>query len=139
MSVYETIYLIIEAGGLVGQALFDVVSVAFAIMAAGFVMGDRLTRPWVIGISIIFTLWGVPMLLMSMSVFATQTELAKSLTPEQLGELQGLMPHVGATSFLTSDGATYVITFAHALLFGAAIWFLNYCSKRPSYLAPKDA
>jgi hypothetical protein len=62
MTTYETLILINETGNLIGQIMFDVLSVAFAILVAGFVMGKRLNNGMIGVITALSGAWVIPMM-----------------------------------------------------------------------------
>ena len=135
MDTHDTIYLWIENNQLIGKVFFDIVSVSFAILAAGFVMGNRLSRRMVIGMSIVFSLWVIPMLINGYLLFRAGQVLQQTLTTEKLGDLAELTGLIGADMSGSMIIAAFVIIAAHALLFAGSLWFLFQCSKRPGYFS----
>lgn len=140
MNTYETIYLMNETSNLLGQALCDVITVTFTIVAAGLIAGDRLSRSVVAGITILSALWVLPMLVMSFDQVMLARTFALTLTPESLGEFAGIASIIGANSVLQYEAAAYAIITAHFLTYLGAIWFLNDSRKRHGVLGkPSDA
>ena len=135
MDAHDTIYLWIENNQLIGKVFFDIVSVSFAILAAGFIMGNRLSRRMVIGMSIVFSLWVIPMLMNGYTLFMVSKVLQQSLTTEKLGALGELAGLIGADASDLMNIASFVIVAAHTLLFFGSLWFLYQCSKRPGYIS----
>jgi hypothetical protein len=134
MSVFETMLLINETGNLIGQMMFDVLSVTFAILAAGFVMGERLNNGMISVITILSGFWVLPMLANAYSLFMVMSTLAENLTKERLGDLSELAQYTGSESLMV--GLTpYPAVAAHLAIYLGSIWFLFYCSKNPGYLS----
>jgi hypothetical protein len=126
MDTYETIYLMNETYSLIGQILTDMLTVIFAIVAAGFIMGGRLSKLMVIGISILSTVWVMPMLMGAYSQFRALGVLAETLTSDKLGELGGLVTFLGSQSVMPNTSLALAIIGSHAATFLASLWFLNY-------------
>jgi hypothetical protein len=129
MSTYETLIVINETGNLIGQMMFDILSVAFAILVAGFVMGDRLNRGMIGVITLLSAVWILPMLANAQQQFQVMAALARSLTVEQLGELSELAQYTGYGSILAGN-VSYAIIVPHFAIYLGSIWFLIYRSKQ---------
>jgi hypothetical protein len=129
MSTYETVYLMNETSNLIGQIMVDIITVIFAILAAAFIMGSRLSKSMVVGISILSSIWVLPMALAAYNQFGALGVLSKTLTIEQLGNLDGLIGFLGAESILTNPVLPFVLIFSHVATFIAALWFLNHSRK----------
>jgi hypothetical protein len=129
MSTYETLIVINETGNLIGQMMFDILSVAFAILVAGFVMGDRLNRGMIGVITLLSAVWILPMLANAQQQFQVMAVLARSLTVEQLGELSELAQYTGYGSILAGN-VSYAIIVPHFAIYLGSIWFLIYRSKQ---------
>ena len=126
MNTYETIYLMHETTSVIGQMMFDMLSVIFAIIAAGFIMGGRLSKLMVIGISILSSVWVMPMLLGAYNHFRTLGILAETLTADKLDELGGLVTFIGSQSVMTDEVFAFTLIGSHAATFFVSLWFLNY-------------
>lgn len=124
MTVYEKIYLMNETGNLIGQALFDMITVIFSIIAVGLFAADRLSRTVVIGIAVLSALWVLPMLVMASDQMMVSATIAQTLTPEELGELEGLARYIGSASAITVRPMAMMIVVAHGLTYLGALWFL---------------
>ena len=130
MTTYETIYLMNETGSLIGQALMDMITVIFTIIAAALFGGHRLTRTIVIGIAVLSAAWVLPMLRVAYDQLALMQMLAQTLTPDRLGELTGIAGIIGSDSFLSASAAGFVLVASHGLTWVAAVWFLNHSRKQ---------
>jgi hypothetical protein len=129
MSTYETLIVINETSNLIGQMMFDILSVTFAILVAGFVMGDRLNRGMIGVIILLSTVWILPMLAVAHQQFQVMAVLARSLTVEQLGELSELAQYTGSASIPVGN-VSYAIIASHIAIYVGSIWFLVYRSKQ---------
>jgi hypothetical protein len=129
MTTYETLILINETGNLIGQIMFDVLSVAFAILVAGFVMGKRLNNGMIGVITALSGAWVIPMMMNVKSQFGLMATLAESLTPEQLGEVSNLATYTDSISGLADVGSNAII-IAHVAIYMGSLWFLVYMSRR---------
>lgn len=130
MTTYETVYLMNETGNLVGQAMMDMITIIFAIIAAALFAGDRLTRTIVIGITVLSAIWVIPMLGVAYDQLRLLHVLAETLKPDQLGDLSGIARIIGPGTIMTSSTATVALIGSHAFTYVAAIWFLNDSRKR---------
>ena len=135
MSIYETIYLLNETSNLIGQIMFDMLSVMFAILAAAFIMGGRLTKIMVIGISILSSIWVVPMMIAGYNQFRAMGILAETLTEDRLNELGGLASFIGSQSPLANEIFALVLILSHAATFLASLWFLNYSRSNRGFVS----
>ena len=133
MSVFETIYMLNETSNLVGQMMFDMVSIIFAILVTGFVLGDKMNKMMLTAITIFSAAWVFPMLMAAYDQFGVMVVLSSTLTTDQLHTLEGLQKYIGAGSTMNSWSTLLTIILAHAGTYLGSIWFLFYCSKRPGY------
>ena len=130
MNTYETIYLINETANLIGQAMFDIITVIFTIIAAALFGAHRLTRTVVVGIAILSAIWVLPMLGFAYEQIKLAQQLQHSLTPQSLAELSGIARFIGADSLLAKSFMPIFLVGSHALTYLAAVWFLNDSRKR---------
>lgn len=135
MTTFETVYLMNEAANLIGQGMFDVITVVFTIIAAGLFGAARLTRTLVIGIAVLSALWVVPMLFLSFDQMLLTRTLALTLRAEDLAELSGLARIIGENSMLTVTPMALAIVVTHGLTWLGAIWFLFDSHKRAQQAA----
>ena len=135
MTVYEIVYMLNETSNLIGQMLFDMVSVIFAILAAGFILGNKLNKTMIMTIAVLSAIWVMPMLAAANTQFGVLRRLASQLSPEELGSLGDLVFYTGSESILMSEALATLIIIAHLGTYLASIWFLFYSSKRPGQLS----
>lgn len=132
MDTFQTIYLMTETSALIGQMMFDLLTVTFAIIGVGLLFGEKLTKEMVIGISVLACLWELPMFANAYSLLQTLAILARSLTPGQLGELGDIARYIGSESIVSANWPSLLLVPIHALLLFASLWFLNFSRVRGS-------
>lgn len=135
MDTFQTIYLMNETSNLIGQMLFDVIMVTFAIIGVALLFGDKLTKEIVIGISVLSSAWALPMIAIAHDQLQALGVMARTLTADDLGQLEGLSKYIGSESITSEPWPPLLLAAIHILTFAAALWFLNYARVRASTTA----
>jgi len=122
MDNYETIYLINETTQLAGNAFMDTLSVIFALMITGYVVGPKLSRLILIGLVAISALFVVPMIAVVQGTLARADALSNSLPRDQFEAY----PYLEA--FTVVDGpesfAALMMVVSLSAVYAAAVFFI---------------
>lgn len=125
MDIYETIYLISETTQLLGNAFMDTLSVIFALMVTGYLVGLKLTRSMVWGLITLSAIFVLPMILVVRDLLARADALGDSLPKGQFDTLPYLDTFVTSGAGFAFGGPALVISLG--LAYVAAVYFVVHC------------
>ena len=133
MNTYETIYLISETTQLMGNAFMDTLSVIFALMVTGYLVGAKLTRGMVWGLITLSAIFVLPMIFVVNDIWARSKALSSSLPADALEA----SPYLG--SFLSAGGRAQLggpaLVVSLVLAYAAAVYFIIHCHIKGTVVA----